>query len=214
MRDLEFVVQDKQTESYLLGPGAIKLGLGALDRLELRKIPRPHIEELSAKTRETVFLAIAQEDQAVYIDKVIGSQELRMDVPVGAHRPYNCTAVGKILLQNFSDDEIEKLALKGAFEAKTENSLTEVAALMAEIGKIRKQGWASDKGEFQQGSGCVAAPLYDHEGNLIAALTVSGPAARINEHFGELLVDARASAQAVSEAMGYLERVSNKVGSL
>ncbi len=207
MHDQGFVVQDKQTECYLLGPEAIKFGLAALDRLELRKVARPYMEDLSAKTRETVFLAIAQGDQAIYIDKVVSDHELRMDAPVGAHRPYNCTAVGKILLQNFSDEEIEELARKGAFEAKTENSLTQIAELKAEIGKIREQGWARDNEEFHQGAGCVAAPIYNHEGNIIAALTVSGPAARISEYFDDLLDKTKASAQAVSEAMGYLERV-------
>jgi DNA-binding IclR family transcriptional regulator len=207
MHDQGFVVQDKQTGCYLLGPEAIKFGLAALDQLELRKVARPYMEDLSAKTGETVFLAIAQGDKAIYIDKVVSDHELRMDAPVGAHRPYNCTAVGKVLLQNFSDEEIEELARKGAFEAKTENSLTDAAALKAEIGKIREQGWARDNEEFHQGAGCISAPIYNHEGNLIAALTVSGPARRISEHFDDLLVETKASAQSVSQAMGYPESV-------
>jgi DNA-binding IclR family transcriptional regulator len=162
---------------------------------------------LSARTRETVFLAIAQGDKAIYIDKVVSDQELRMDAPVGAHRPYNCTAVGKILLQNFSDEEIEELVHRGAFEAKTENSLTGVAAIKAEIGKIREQGWARDDEEFHPGAGCVAAPIYDHEGNIIAALTVSGPAGRIGEHFDDVLLETKTSAQTISEAMGCRETV-------
>jgi DNA-binding IclR family transcriptional regulator len=202
-----FVVQDKLNERYHLGPEAINWGLGVLVRLKLGKIARPYMEDLSNKSGETVFLAVSQGYHAIYIDKVVSNQELRTDAPVGAQRPYNCTAVGKILLQNFPDEKIEELARMGAFEAKTEKSLTDVAALKAEIEEIRKRGWARDNEEFQQGAGCVAAPIYNHEGNLIAALTVSGPAARISEHFDDLLVETKACAQAVSEAMGYLERI-------
>ena len=207
MKDQGFVVQDKQTECYFLGPDAIKFGLAALNQLDLKKIAHPYVEDLSEKTGETVFLAIAQGDQAIYIDKFVSRQELRMDAPVGAHRPYNCTAAGKILLQNFSDEEIKALAVKGAFTARTSNSLTELPIIKEEIETIKNQGWARDNEEFYQGAGCVAAPIYDDEGNLIAAITVSGPVRRVNENFDDVLEKTKAAALAISEAMGYQTKV-------
>lgn len=197
-----YVVQDKLTERYHLGPEAVQLGLTALSRLEIRRIARPHLETLSSDSGETVFLGMARGNHAIYIDKVVSAQPIRMDAPLGVNRPYNCTAVGKVLLAGLPDEEFERLAAEGAFEQMTERSITEVDALRAEIEQVRAQGWARDDEEYISGAGCVAAPVRDHEGQVIAALTVSGPAARISEQVDRLVAQVKASAVAISEEMG------------
>ena len=201
-----YVVQDKLTERYHLGAEAVQLGLTALSRLEIRRIARPHLEALSSESGETVFLGIARGNHVIYIDKVVSTQPIRMDAPLGVNRPYNCTAVGKVLLAGLPDEELERLAAEGAFEQRTERSISEPDALRVEIEQVRAQGWARDDEEFISGAGCVAAPVCDHEGQVIAALTVTGPATRINERFDQFVAQVKTHAAAISAEMGCRNR--------
>ncbi len=142
-----YVVQDRLTEHYHLGPEAVQLGMTALSRLDVRRAARPHLEALNNERGETVFLAIARDNYVVYIDKVVCDQPIRMDAPLGVNRPYNCTAVGKVLLADLSDERLEQLAAAEIFEQRTEHSITSMEALRAEIEQVRQQGWAQDKEE-------------------------------------------------------------------
>lgn len=198
-----YVVQDAMTNRYHLGPEAVQMGLAALSRLNLRRIAHPYLEQLSQDSQETALLAITRGDYAVYIDKVVSTQAILMDAPLGAQRPYNCTAVGKILLMDFSDEEIERLSLKNVFEQRTVNSITDLGKLKKEIEKVRSLGWSQDNGEYTEGLNCVAAPVYDHEGRIVAALTVSGPAERITNNLESLLAIVKSYALAISEELGY-----------
>ena len=201
-----YVVQDKITDRYHLGPEAVQLGLTALSRLDVRRAARPYLEGLSRDSGETVFLAIARGNCVVYVDKVVSDQPIRMDAPVGADRPYNCTAVGKVLLTGMTSEEIEELYDAGAFEKRTENSILDIDAMHIEVEKVREQGWARDRQEFDYGAGCVAAPIYDHEGRIVAALTVSGPSARINQDLDRIIELTKSRSEEVSKEMGYTEQ--------
>jgi DNA-binding IclR family transcriptional regulator len=198
-----FVVQNKTTERYHLGPEAVQLGLAALSRLEVRQLARSSLEALSAETGETVFLAIARGDHVIYIDKVVSDRLIRMDAPLGVARPYNCTSVGKVLLSGMPNDKLADLAATNSFESRTENSIIELEALQAEIDQVRQRGWAIDREEYAPGAYCIGAPIFDHEGNIIAALTVSGPAERIKERLEDNLDRVITNAKKVSEALGY-----------
>ena len=200
-----YVVQDEQTERYHLGAEAVQLGLTALSRLEVRQVARPHLEALSETTGETTFLAMPRGDHVIYIDKVVSNQPIRMDVPLGINRPYNCTSVGKVLLSGMPDERVDQLVDGGAFEDRTERSIVEADAVKKEITQVRTQGWARDDEEYVLGVGCVAAPIRDHEGAVIAAMTVSGPAERLDGSLERLVEQVKASAAAVSEKMGSRE---------
>ena len=199
----EYVVQDEVTERYHLGPKAVQLGLAALSRLDVRNLARPHLEALSQETGETVFLAVARGNYATYIDKVISPQELRIDAPLGNDRAYNCTAVGKVLLSGMSNQELERLQAEGAFEKATERSITDLYVLHAELERVRQQGWALDNEEYKPRACCVAAPVRNHEGRIVASLTVTGPADRIMGRLDALIPQVRSHAAAISEKLGY-----------
>ncbi len=198
-----YVVQDEITDRYHLGPEAVQLGLTALSRLDVRRAARSYLEELSRESGETVFLAIARGNCGVYVDKVVSDQPIRMDASLGADRPYNCTAVGKVLLAGMTTEEIDDLHDDGAFEKRTENSILDADALTIEVEKVREQGWARDREEYAYGVGCVAAPIYDHEGRVVAALTVSGPSTRINQDLDRIIELTKSRSEEVSKEMGY-----------
>jgi IclR family acetate operon transcriptional repressor len=108
-----------------------------------------------------------------------------------------------VLLAGLPDEELERLAADGAFEQRTERSISETDALRAEIEQVRAQGWARDDEEYVAGVGCVAASVHDHEGQVIVALTVSGPTGRISEKLDNIVARVKARAAAISEEMGY-----------
>ena len=198
-----FIVQDKITERYHLGSEAVQLGLAALSRLEVRQLARPSLENLSTETGETVFLAIERGDCVIYIDKVVSDRLIRMDATLGVGRPYNCTSVGKVLLSGMPNEKLVELAASDSFEHRTENSIIELENLQIEIDKVRERGWAVDKEEYAIGAYCIGAPIYNHEGKIIAALTVSGPTERIKERLDDNVPRVLENAKKVSEAMGY-----------
>jgi DNA-binding IclR family transcriptional regulator len=198
-----YVVQDSLTERYHLGPGAVNLGLTALSRLKVRQIARSHLEKLCQESGETVFLAIARGDHVVYVDKVVSDQPIRMDAPLGADRPYNCTAVGKVLLADLMEEDIRILAEEGIFEKRTENSIIDVDELLREIGKIQEKGWGVDNREFDMSAQCVAAPIYNYDDEIVAAVTISGPADRIDSKKDALITFVKSTAQNISKELGY-----------
>ncbi len=203
LNNQDFVTQEETTERYHLGPEAVQLGLVALSRLEVRQVARPSLENLSSETEETVFLAIGRRDHVIYIDKVVSNRLIRMDAPLGVDRPYNCTSVGKVLLSGMPDEKVVELFSAEAFEHRTENSIVSIETLQAEINQVRKRGWAMDQEEYAPGAYCIGAPIYNHEGHIIAALTVSGPSERIKERLDDNTIKVIANAKKVSEAMGY-----------
>ena len=203
LNNQDFITQDQATERYHLGLEAVRLGLTAVERLEVRQVARPFLSTLSSETEETVFLAIARGDHVIYIDKVVSDRLIRMDAPLGVNRPFNCTSVGKVLLSGMPPDKVAELAVQGVFEHRTENSIVEIDAIQAELEQVHQRGWVLDNEEYALGAYCIGAPVYNHEGQIIAALTVSGPAERIKGNLDILVEKVKSNAQAVSEAMGY-----------
>jgi DNA-binding IclR family transcriptional regulator len=126
-----------------------------------------------------------------------------MDAPLGVDRPYNCTSVGKVLLSGMPDEKVLELSSAEAFVKMTENSILDIKSLQAEIDRVRKRGWALDQEEYAPGAYCIGAPIYNHDGHIIAALTVSGPSERIKERLDDNVTEVVANAKKVSEAMGY-----------
>jgi len=169
----------------------------------VRRVARPSLEALSKETEETVFLAIAHGDHVTYIDKVVSDRLIRMDAPLGVARPYNCTSVGKVLLSGMPDEKVVELSAAEVFECRTDNSILSIETLQAEIDQVRERGWAVDREEFALGAYCIGAPIYNHEGHVIAALTVSGPSERIKERLDDNVTKVVANAKKVSEAMGF-----------
>ena len=201
-----FVVKNDITDRYQLGPEAIRLGFTALARLDIRRIAKPYLEALSEITGETVFLAIRRNHYAVYIDKVVSKHPIRMDANLGVDRPYNCTAVGKVLLMEMTPEAIDELAKEKYFQKRTPNSIIEPVKIKEEIESVRQQGWSEDNEEFVVGAYCVAAPIIDFKGKVEAAITVSGPTERVKANLNTIIQELMASAQKISTEMGSFQK--------
>ena len=198
-----FARQNPETQMYELGSMAIQVGLAGLLRLELRQVARPYLQQLVTATGKSSFLGIRQGDGAVYIDKVLSETELRMDVPLGSWRPLNCTAVGKALLAYLPETSLAQLAHEGAFRQPTPNSIHDLQALAEEMASIRDHGIAVDREEYALGAMCLAAPIRNHEGEVIATAVVSGPIQRIEPRADDIASHVKACGDAISRALGY-----------
>ena len=159
---------------YTLGGSFVRLGNVACSQNPLLKAAHPFLEELSRHTRETVHLAKLQEDRVVYVDKVEGSRPIRMGSMIGKHSPLHCTGVGKVLLAFQKESRREELLSGMEYRIFTAHTITNADALRKELASIRKQGFAVDRCEHEDWVYCLAAPILDRQGEILAAISISG----------------------------------------
>jgi DNA-binding IclR family transcriptional regulator len=177
-------------------------------RLErLRVVARPHLEGIQRATSETVNLVVLDADRVVYVDQVEGSRQVRRFTTVGTSVPAHTTGSGKAIMAGGPPDAVHALYRgREPLERLTEHTLTTLKALEDDLERIRRRGYAVDNEEHEEGVGCVAVAVFDHSGRPSAAISVSGPSARIlaenTARLGSLLVE---HAVQVSEALGHRE---------
>jgi len=195
--------RDAQSQTYRLGMLALVIGARAMGDLDLRRAARPHLEHLMAGTGETVHLSILSDDSALCIDKIDASRSMRMASFVGFLDPLHCSGVGKALLA-FQDEPVrDQLMARMRFEPHTPHTVTDPAALARQIAEIRQRGYAIDDEEIEEGLRCVAAPIRDHSGAVIAAVSISGPTTRVTmASLGELAAAVEDCARSISRDLG------------
>ena len=200
-----YVSQSSDSGRYLLGYKVVEVASGLERRLErLRVVTRPHLEAVQRATGETVNLVVLDADRVVYVDQVEGSRQVRMFTTVGTSVPAHTTGSGKAIMASTPPDVVE--ALYGGREPLprlTPRTLTTLDELESDFRRIRRRGYAVDNEEHEEGVGCVAVAVFDHSGRPAAAISVSGPTARVlgagASELGALLVEHAAEA---SRALG------------
>lgn len=196
--------QDQSTGKYALGLKLFELGQAVLANMDIRTAAMPYLLELSRKYEETVHLAILSGDEVIYIDKVDSPRSIRIVSKVGGRNPAYCTGVGKVLLAGLSDGELKKLLVDMEFKPITPNTITNAYALAEQINRIRQEGYATDSGEIDEGLSCFAAPVRNHLGAVTAAISLSGPTARlINGNSSRLVTDVIYCARQISGQFGF-----------
>lgn len=163
---------------YRLGVQALVLGQAYLASLDLRAVARPELEALVAATGETVHLVVYDRPDVVYVDKVDSPSTVRMVSRIGSRMPAYCTAVGKAFLAHAPADEVTA-ALAYGMPRRTARTITSRRAMAAELKRVREAGYAVDDQENEDDIVCVAAPVRDHTGGVVSAVSVSGPATRM-----------------------------------
>jgi DNA-binding IclR family transcriptional regulator len=189
---------------YRLGPEVIFLGNLAEMNLDLRSIARPVMVELVERVQETCYLCVADRHQCLYVEKVECSHPVRIINAVGQRNPMHCTGVGKALLSGMSSDEIDQVIAARGLKAYTPNSITRTRRLMQEIEAVRRTGVAFDNEELDLGIKCVAAPIKNTSGRVVASLSLSGPAQRFTpDAVQRLAEEVRVSAGEISRTLGF-----------
>jgi DNA-binding IclR family transcriptional regulator len=192
---------------YRLGVRTFELGNVYATGLDLAREGRRAAQNVGALCAETVHVAVRDGTEVVYVAKVDSTHSVRMVSAVGAHLPAHVTAAGKMLLSAVPDQELYALyPADRPLTAMTERSLRSADALHRELMRVHAEGVAWDYSESNVAVNCVAAPVYDHAGLMVAALSISAPTIRWNDddarRYAEL---ARAGAQTLSRALGYVE---------
>ena len=203
-----YVSQSTESGRYLLGYKVVEVASGLEHRLErLRVVARPHLEGIQRATGETVNLVVLDADRVVYVDQVEGSRNVRMFTTVGTSVPAHTTGAGKAIMAGGPPEAVSALyGGREPLQRLTERTLTTLDALEQDLARIRRRGYAVDNEEHEEGVGCVAVAVFDHGGRPTAAISVSGPSARIlganTARLGSLLADHAAE---MSGALGFRE---------
>lgn len=202
-----YVEKDLNSDHYRLGIRILLLGSAILDRMDLRNVAKPYIQALANKTKEVVHIAILDEGEAVYIDKEESTDHsIRMYSQIGKRGPLHCTGVGKILLAWLSDAEVEKIIEQKGMFRYTKNTITNLQQLKEELASIRERGYGFDELEHEEGIRCVAAPIYDQSGKVIAAISLTGPIIYVTQYrMPELTEEILKTAREISYQLGYLK---------
>lgn len=185
-----FVVQDPDSKAYKAGHVLLRIGLSSVNKLDLRTLLRPYLEELRNETEETVHAAILQGNEVMFIDCAESPMALRVASRVGTSMWAHCTSIGKAWLACESDDFLRGLYPSQKLPALTPDSITSRMALMAELAEVRRLGYSHNEGESEVGVGSVSAAVCDRHGKPVASISVSVPLARMNPERWDLLAKA------------------------
>lgn len=208
----EYVRQDPETGRYSLSGKIHHLAQASLGSMDPRRVSRPHLEGLAKVSGETANLVVLEKDEAFYLDKVEGPQSLKFLTKIGHRAPLYCTAVGKILLAHLAKEEREGYLSRVVLTPHTQNTVTSVPLLRRELKKVVDQGYAVDREECEAGVSCLAVPIRDYTGRVVAALGISGPTVRLTERRrSELVPFILQEGRRVSSGLGYHGGVNSSV---
>lgn len=193
--------------------GVYKIGLKLIEAvscyinsLELQTEARPYVAQITAELGLTSHLGVLDGDQVVYIEKMDVFSNVRMYSQIGVRvHSYSCS-LGKCLLSNYSSQQVRKIMANCSFIRFTKKTLGSVDELIADLDKVRSRGWAIDDEEAEIGHRCIGAPIYDYRGDIIAAISASGPTSILTEDRIESVAQyVRKQALEISKSMGYID---------
>lgn len=199
-----YVQKSPQTDRYQLTYRLYAVGSPAADRLGLRDVATPVMQQLAAETGETVNLGVLDGTRVVNLHKVESRHLLRLHLEIAGGVPAHATALGKVLLAALEPAEVVRRLRGHRLERLTRRTIRDRRALVAALARIREQGFAIDDEECSLGLRCGAAPILDHRRAVVAALSISGPSQRLPlpalTRMGEAV---RAAAREISHRLGY-----------
>jgi DNA-binding IclR family transcriptional regulator len=173
------VEKDKKSGGYSLGLGAFEIGSAYQRRADFVPIAKPFMEELALKAQETVNLAVLSGTEILYLDKVDSPRSVGVMSKIGQRNPVYCTSLGKSLLAFQSEEEQARIIAEIEFRPLTPHTITSRKEFLKEMKQIRLQGYALDRREIEEDVECIAAPIRNHIGNPVAAISISGPQKKI-----------------------------------
>ncbi len=205
-------VRQADDASYELTFKLLNLGECVLRNTDLHTIARPYLEALNQQFRETVSLGILDGRDIVYLDRVLGTQPYHTSYAVGARTTAHSTALGKVILA-FSPGTVVDRIIGAGLAPRTDNTITDPERLRADLRTTAKRGYAYDNQESVLGIRCIAAPVFDRKGDVVAAISVSALAARVTDGYAKTLAKRlNSTAAALSARLGYPGAQGKAVG--
>jgi DNA-binding IclR family transcriptional regulator len=173
------MVERAQAGKFRLGLRLCDLGGRAIEQFDLRERAQLHLKTLVAEVEETAHLCIMEKTHMVYIDKQEPERSIRMISRVGASSPLHCTAVGKAILATMPRSRVEELLPELRLERFTRRTMTSREALLKELERTSRRGYAVDDEEREEGVRCAGVAILDGRGEAVAAVSISGPSFRV-----------------------------------
>jgi len=213
MKTLEqkgYVQLSRENKRYRLTPKVLELGNRFIGNIDLSEIARPIMEHIREVLNETVNIGVLESTDVVYFAKVESNKTLRLAayVQIGMKLPAHATALGKILLSDLDPAKIEKLYEGQELQRLTENTITSFKRLNQELKQVRENGYAYDDQESTEGLRCLAVPIRNHENRVVAAMSVSVPAFRLDEKYAKKIVPLISQgAKEISTGLGWKENL-------
>jgi DNA-binding IclR family transcriptional regulator len=196
---------------YALSYTVLELATAVSNSGGVRAVVLEQLGQLVAQTGETAHLAVLDDGEVLYLEKVEGTWSLRMPSAVGRKVPLNCTALGKVLLSGMAPDELDDAVRSRRWVAVTDNTVTDPKKLGSIARRVQKDGFAIDREEIELGLLCIAAPIRDDVGEVCAGISVSGPLSRIDPNLSSYVENVKAAADAISNRLGAQARSLREV---
>ena len=188
--ELKVLEQNPINQNYYLGPGLVKLGDMARQRLDVRLLARPYMLNLAEETRASVFLGAFENDGITIVEKAEAPEEMRISAPIGQRVPFCGGSFGRAFLAYMPSSEVDRLLSDRGLRKFTETSITDPAEYRDGLEAVKSQGYAvDDLEEYLMGVWAASAPIFDGDG-IIAVLTSVNLVARINFKKAEMTIRA------------------------
>ncbi len=196
-------VERADVGSYRLGLRLLELGNAVKERLNVRDAALEPMRELHRLIEQSVNLSLCQGDEIVYIERAYSERSgMQVVRAIGGHAPLHLTSVGKLFLATQNPQELHAYALRTQLKGNTKNSLNDFAKLSQDLERVRESGVARDNEELELGVKCMACGIYDDQDQLVAGLSISAPADRLDEIW---LAQLQETARQISHALGHRE---------
>jgi DNA-binding IclR family transcriptional regulator len=198
-----FIDKDPDTGKYRLGLGLVYLAGSVLDKIDLRQVAQNQINTLAELTQETINISVLDGNECINIESVRSPKSIRYAGQLGRKTPLHCTSTGKVLLAYLSPDERQKI-ISQPLTTYTGHTITDTVELEEALAAVRDQGYAISREEFEEGLVAIAVPLWNHIGEVVGALSVSGPTYRMDpETVKEFVTPLIEASQTISKLLGY-----------
>jgi len=177
-----YVAQDTENRKYRLTMRMFQVGSRVADSNGILQAARPYLDDLARRTGETIHMVTRMDNEVLYLYKEDGGAGyVRMASHVGLRNPMYCTGVGKSILAYLPEKELRRVWASSRIIAHTSNTIVQLESMLEEAARIRSRGYALDMEEHEEGVRCIAAPILDVNGDPIAAISLSAPAARLDD---------------------------------
>ena len=176
-----YVEKNNENNKYRLGSKILELAYVISSNIDIRKIILPYMQDISDNSNEIVYLGIPYNNEVLYLDAVLPRSTVLTKSIMGEKAPLYCTAIGKAMMAYYSENRIMEIMSQG-LKKITNNTITDKDKLIEELKRILSRGYSIDNMENEFGIKCVGKPIFDREGQIVAALSISGPSLRFTNH--------------------------------
>lgn len=205
LQEKGYVEQDPESEKYKLGLKLVELGNIVLHNLELRSQAAPCLKRLMERSGQTVHLAILDQGDIVYIDKVESMGSIKMASYIGLRGYVHSTALGKAIAAFLPEEQVKHILETKGMPRLTPNTITSFSEFKAHLERVRQQGYAVDDIENEEAIRCIAAPVFNYSGTVVAAVSISGTVLQVTiDRVAELAQMVVECAEEISTRLGYL----------